>query len=583
MAKYIEAFSGKLDWAMPFQRTGAFPLDRSSMFESYEDALAYAKQDLTDSRKLGANSYVGQLIVVYGKDAGVAQPDGTIKYTDEVAGYIITAVGESASLMKLAQTTATGDFASDINALNTALGALETRVKDVEDAIDALEKDTDTTYEFLPATDTDGAIKYIAKNKSGATIGSGEVQVKGWAELQALASGRNKAHVYANKNDSNYLTAIGKKASFKVGDVIYFTDKNIPDEWVSTLLDTAVEGSYYIFYELETTKVDLSNYYTETEADAKFATKNEVNSKASQTDLNNLNTSLNNYKTEVNGKLGTVKTNVKTGNVIPLQSQLGDVKTNSETGEVISLQSQIDNINVSDQIDDALTELNVSEVGGAGKYIKSIKQVNGKIDVVAEALPDYTEVYDAKGAADQALTDAKAYTDEVVGEIPEGETVKEYVDRTVGDVSNEITKEGGIASRITNIETAVTSTTNTNSHASRISALETAVGTNTSNITNISSRLDTVQATANKAKEDIASLTTKVTDNTTAISLNSQAISTLQSEVAGRVKEIQLGGVKQTMTEAGVVNITEVSTDLLKTGSNVLILDCLNASLTDNA
>ena len=71
MAKYQEAFTGKLDWAMPFQRSGGFPLDRSSMFESYADALAYAKQDLTDTRKLGATAYVGQLIVVYGNDAGV--------------------------------------------------------------------------------------------------------------------------------------------------------------------------------------------------------------------------------------------------------------------------------------------------------------------------------------------------------------------------------------------------------------------------------------------------------------------------------------------------------------------------------
>ena len=36
------------------------------------------------------------------------------------------------------------------------------------------------------------------------------------------------------------------------------------------------------------------------------------------------------------------------------------------------------------------------------------------------------------------------------------------------------------------------------------------------------------------------------------------------------------------MTEAGVVNITSVSTDLLSQGSKVLILDCLNAALIDN-
>ena len=57
--------TSKLDWAFAFQRTGAFPLDRSSLFSSYEDAVAYAKGDKTDSRKLGGSSYVGQTVSVY--------------------------------------------------------------------------------------------------------------------------------------------------------------------------------------------------------------------------------------------------------------------------------------------------------------------------------------------------------------------------------------------------------------------------------------------------------------------------------------------------------------------------------------
>lgn len=57
--------TSKLDWAFVFQRTGAFPLDRSSLFSSYEDAVAYAKGDKTDSRKLGGSSYVGQTVSVY--------------------------------------------------------------------------------------------------------------------------------------------------------------------------------------------------------------------------------------------------------------------------------------------------------------------------------------------------------------------------------------------------------------------------------------------------------------------------------------------------------------------------------------
>lgn len=57
--------TSKLDWAFAFQRTGAFPLDRSSLFSSIEDAQAYALGGGTDERKLGGTSYVGQPISVY--------------------------------------------------------------------------------------------------------------------------------------------------------------------------------------------------------------------------------------------------------------------------------------------------------------------------------------------------------------------------------------------------------------------------------------------------------------------------------------------------------------------------------------
>ena len=59
----------KLDWAMPFQRTGAFPLDRSSIFSSYADAVKYAAGAGDDERGLGGTSYVGQTISVYNNDS----------------------------------------------------------------------------------------------------------------------------------------------------------------------------------------------------------------------------------------------------------------------------------------------------------------------------------------------------------------------------------------------------------------------------------------------------------------------------------------------------------------------------------
>ena len=70
MANYTENFGSKLDWAMPFQRTGAFPIDRSSEFSSYADAVKYAAGNTADpdSRGLCGTSYIGQVITVYEND-----------------------------------------------------------------------------------------------------------------------------------------------------------------------------------------------------------------------------------------------------------------------------------------------------------------------------------------------------------------------------------------------------------------------------------------------------------------------------------------------------------------------------------
>ena len=66
MANYVELTENKLDWAMSFQRTGAFPLDRSSIFTSKADAIKYAAGNVNDpdSRGLCGTSYIGQIIAV---------------------------------------------------------------------------------------------------------------------------------------------------------------------------------------------------------------------------------------------------------------------------------------------------------------------------------------------------------------------------------------------------------------------------------------------------------------------------------------------------------------------------------------
>lgn len=156
MADYIlnvAEQTSKLDWAFPFQRTGAFPLDRSVLFSSLADATAYAKGDGSDERALGGTSYVGQIISVY--------DDG------EVAAYVITA---ARGLMKLAATTASGDLAADIADLQGKLETLTPEVEANKEAIEALKPDVAANKAAVEELKTKVADVYT-KSETDAKIG----------------------------------------------------------------------------------------------------------------------------------------------------------------------------------------------------------------------------------------------------------------------------------------------------------------------------------------------------------------------------------------------------------------------------
>ena len=74
------------------------------------------------------------------------------------------------------------------------------------------------------------------------------------------------------------------------------------------------------------------------------------------------------------------------------------------------LQDQINNLtgeagNIATQINNAIGALDVTDAAVVGQYVSSVSETDGKISVSRAALPDYTEVYDAKGAADAAKTE----------------------------------------------------------------------------------------------------------------------------------------------------------------------------------
>lgn len=102
------------------------------------------------------------------------------------------------------------------------------------------------------------------------------------ATVEALAKGRSRAISYANNAAANAGLAAMSNTELQVGDSIYIGSTQVPDWYVAevvankgsdtlptsgtTFNDTYTIG-YYKLYQLETEKVDLSNYYAKSEVD----------------------------------------------------------------------------------------------------------------------------------------------------------------------------------------------------------------------------------------------------------------------------------------------------------------------------
>lgn len=183
MANYIENFNGKLDWAMPFQRTGKFPLDRSSIFSSYADAVLYAAGG-ADARGLGGTSYVGQLIVVFENDVVTAykiNADRTIEALTSSSGVdaeildLQTQLNTEIAARKAVEGQTGSTYTKNTSAthisgatsmndadvkLNNAITA-ETKAR--QDAINALDKtiENDNGNFSIVITQTDGLLNSL--------------------------------------------------------------------------------------------------------------------------------------------------------------------------------------------------------------------------------------------------------------------------------------------------------------------------------------------------------------------------------------------------------------------------------------
>ncbi|HEY8390095.1 MAG TPA: hypothetical protein VIL26_04000 [Clostridia bacterium] len=87
----------------------------------------------------------------------------------------------------------------------------------------------------------------------------------------AIAEGRQKAGVFETVSNMTTVLKTADSTAYKVGDNLYIKDIDVPDYWISAVLETNTGTyGYYEISRLETAKVDLTDYQTIT--DSAFST-----------------------------------------------------------------------------------------------------------------------------------------------------------------------------------------------------------------------------------------------------------------------------------------------------------------------
>lgn len=346
----------KWDVGVAINRTNPVPLDANSVFESLDalttyattNALAYPGQVVS---VLGESEIAAYLIKTTGEGALISKlaassASGDIpadvetlktqvaniingtqvvgeatKATQDGEGNIISTTYATAAALEGVRTTAekgvsdaavakeAADAAkavadAKVGAVSLASGAANGTVKLTVDGVD-----TEVAVTGLGSAAYTAADAYDAAGKAQELVNAHNISAEAHADIRqsvaALAekvSGRATGYVFANKEDAKYVEAIGKAGSFVIGDTIYFTDANVPDEWVTAV---NAEAPFYTFQNIETEKPDLSGYVKDTRTINGKDLKNDVvlvvadiEGAASKTDVSTA-------KTEVLGEVDT--------------------------------------------------------------------------------------------------------------------------------------------------------------------------------------------------------------------------------------------------------------------------------------
>lgn len=382
---------GKLNFAVGFNRTSAFPLDANSYFETYAAAEA-AAAGAAEVGSADSAYYIGQLIIV--KDTAV--------------GVGLYQINAGKTLTKFGQASSADELAGKVSALETRCDVIEGKlILATADKDGLMSKEDFAKLTGIAAGAQANVIEGVAAKTTaeGEFVDLGVVGKKVQLDLSAFAT---KADVSAipkfaievvtelpTENISNTTVYLVKHAH---------GDKDIYDEWI--YVNNAWE-------KIGNTDVDLTSYLksadaaetylTKTDAGKTYATKQDVETNyVKNTDLEGKGyitaTALDPYATteSVTAAIGTAKTE--------LQTEIEKKQTAEQVKQIIA-DSTIAGSKVQGNVAQATLADSVAHTLTAGA-----KTFNGSADVEITA------------ADLGALTEIAVATDEAVGGFKTGYT-----------------------------------------------------------------------------------------------------------------------------------------------------------------
>lgn len=305
----------KWDVGVAINRTNPVPTDATAVLESVEALTAYATSNPIAYpgqivAVLGESEVAAYLIKTVGENASISKlaastASGDIatdvenlktqiakiisgeqvvgaatKATQDGAGNVIADTYATVTALEDVKTTAekgvsdaaaaksAADAAKEVadakvGAVSFASGVANGTVKLTVDGVDtevAVKGLGSAAYKSDTAFDAAGKAEELVNAHNIAADAHSDIR-ESITALSEKVSGRATSYVFKNKKDAKYVEAVGKAGSFGLGYTIYFTDANIPDEWVTAVNESA---PFYTFQNIETEKPDLTGYVKDT-------------------------------------------------------------------------------------------------------------------------------------------------------------------------------------------------------------------------------------------------------------------------------------------------------------------------------